>query len=53
MTAKTLDDFSRGEYVGKWNNGWRFQIKRFFLFLPAWISALILATFLKWFFENE
>ena len=51
MITKKIDDFSCGEYMGKWNNGWKFQIKRFFL--PAWVSALILVTFLKWFFKNE
>ena len=41
------------KYIGKWSNGWRFQVKRIVFFVPIWLMAWSCLGFCKYILGYE
>lgn len=56
MKAVTTSESSVKEYEGKWNNGWRWKVKKIallVLWVPSWISFFIIVGGFKIYFYYQ
>jgi len=47
MTTVAAKESLKRKYKSKWDNGWRWTVKKIVLFVPGWVSCFIVVGYLN------